>query len=253
MEIISFEQVIDNIEKGKMEVPEIITENTFVLVSNDKWTLNQKDSFEKLISHIQFNYDLNVKIIGGGKSCSKIIIELDPSDDTKKELIDRLLIDLKLHEVAIEMNVEWIIRVATNESLNLKTGQVTNISNYNIDNLYKIYKINNMDNQSFSNSGSISQSNVNANLKNSFIETHSKKDELVQAITDLEAKIKELEVIVDDNSELEKVKEDFNDLKEELSKPKPKRKFLNVIMNSLSTVKSLTTIVEKIAEFLPIV
>jgi len=247
MEIISFEKVIENIENGKMNIPNIITKNTFVLVSNSKWTINQSDSFNKIIVYIQESYELKVKIIGGGKSCSKIIIELDPFDESRSELIDKLITDVKLHELAIAMNVDWIVRVATNESLNLKTGQTTTIANYNIDNLYNIYKMNNMETQNFTNSGTIDHSNINANLKDSYVETHPAKDEFIQAIKELELKINDL---VLDSSELERIKEDLSDLKDELSKKKPRKKFLDSILESLSAVGSLANIIIKISGFL---
>ncbi|MBN8786799.1 MAG: hypothetical protein J0I84_06905, partial [Terrimonas sp.] len=171
---LSFEKIIELIEKGKYIDPKKLTDNSFVLVSNEKWTLDQLRFFNAFKKHIKNEYNLEFTIIGGGKSCSKLILDFTGSDENIERLLTLLLTDIRLKEFAKELCLKYAIQLSNSNSLNFDKEQIYQTAPYTIHNIHNIYvesKSNSiMDNQSFSNNGSINNSNVNGSIKKSEID-----------------------------------------------------------------------------------
>jgi hypothetical protein len=255
---ITFEDIISLIDKGQYVDPVFLGKDSYVFVSNDKWTKEDLQHFNELKIYLKNRYNLEFEIVGGGKSCSKMIVEFTGDE---QDLISFLFIffrDLKLAEIAQQLRLKYVIGIANSESLSIDSSTITKTAPYYVHNTYNIYKnslnSSSMESQSFNNSGSIANSNVNGSIKQSEISNNgipTNNDR--EIIKELEDKIKELESSNEfSNKELIEIKSDFDDLKAELEKKEPKKKFVDHLISNLSKCTSLVSSIEKLTSLIPV-
>jgi hypothetical protein len=255
---LTFEKIIELIEDGKYISPKGLTDNSFVFVSNEKWTLRHLEYYNDFKRYLKQKYNLDFSIVGGGKSCSKIILEFEGSDENISRLLMLLYSDTKLYELATQFELKYAMRVSNSESLSFENRTIHKTAPYNVHNIHNIYvdtKNNSvMENQSFSNNGSINGSNVNGSIKSSTLKNNlDLNDEMHNAITSIEKKIRELQEDRELDIEQTNVLLGYvNDLREELEKPTPKKGYVDLIMNKLSQIDTLASLTERVLSCIPV-
>jgi len=135
-----FEEIINLIENEKYVSPKRLTENSFVFVSNKKWTSDYLKHYNELVIYLKEKYNITFEIIGGGKSCSKIVVEFSFDENEAIDLLNIFNTDRKLLELAKNLDLKFLIHISKKQSLNFENKIISNTAPYNIHNIYDIYQ-----------------------------------------------------------------------------------------------------------------
>jgi len=134
-----FEKIIDLIDAGEYVSPKYLTNKSFVFVSNKKWTNDYVKHYNKLVSYLKERYNLSFEIIGGGKSCSKIIAEFSGDDNEIKDLLRIFNTDKELIELSKNLDINFLIHISNKQYLNFESKIISDTAPYYIHNTYDIY------------------------------------------------------------------------------------------------------------------
>lgn len=134
-----FEEIINLIANEKYVSPKHLTENSFVFVSNNKWTNDYLKHYNDLILYLKEKYNIKFEIVGGGKSCSKIIVEAYFNNDDIINLLEIFNNDSKLIELSKNLDLKFLVHISNKQSLNFENKIISDTAPYNIHNTYDIY------------------------------------------------------------------------------------------------------------------
>jgi hypothetical protein len=134
-----FEEIINLIANEKYVSPNHLTKNSFVFVSNNKWTSDYLKHYYNLVLYLKEKYNIDFEIVGGGKSCSKIIVEATFDDNEIIDLLNIFNTDSKLIELSKNLDLKFLVHISNKQSLNFENKIISDTTPYNIHNTYDIY------------------------------------------------------------------------------------------------------------------
>lgn len=254
-------EVVDAINRNK----KIDTSDSGILFSLISYSKNYKDLYHairNLQSWVQANYNVIVPVVGGGAGCSRITFEIiAATPDDARKFIKSIIYDEEFHQQIRNINFRIIIleepwtrvdayrhtieggadlagRLANNDYLesavqlskHLKEGIIMAIDN---------------------------RTNITGQVSNSIINVQSPNaTQSISVGTDWAVFIDKMVDKAKNDTTVSKeqylaLEKAFNDLRNELKQPKPKRNIVEGIFTNLGSVASISSLINEIAPFLP--
>ena len=199
------------------------------------------DAVEELFKYIENTYNVKLNLVGGGRGCTKLDVEVEGCPQKIADFIDHLTEDEKFNQLAARIKLRVLFSRDDGHRRELPNssgvGMKEKDSGINI--------------------------NINGNVAGFQVGTSESSQKVKQHIEELDIRaltpiLSELKKGIEELSEKAVLNKgeligDFEHLVSEMSREKPRKSIMLELLNNLGSVASLTSIVDRIYPFLPLI